>query len=72
SDKGALGRATSGVQDNIKSMEKEAERMVEKLEATQQRYITQFSQLDTLLAQMTQTSTALQGQLASLISLNQK
>ena len=71
-DKGALGRASSGVQDNIKSMEKEAERLVEKLEATQQRYITQFSNLDTLLAQMTQTSTALQNQLASLISLNQK
>lgn len=71
-DKGALGRASSGVQDNIKSMEKEAERLVEKLEATQQRYITQFSNLDTLLAQMTQTSTALQNQLASLVSLNQK
>lgn len=69
SDKGSLGRATSGVQDNIKSMEKEAERMVEKLEATQQRYITQFAALDTLLAQMTQTSTALQNQLASLVSL---
>ena len=70
SDKGALGRATSGVQANIDSMEKEAERLVEKLEATQQRYITQFAALDTLLAQMTQTSTALQNQLSSLLSLN--
>ena len=69
-DKGSLGRATSGVQANIDSMEKEAERMEEKLEATQQRYITQFAALDTLLAQMTQTSTALQNQLASLVSLN--
>lgn len=69
-DKGSLGRATSGVQANIDSMEKEAERMEEKLEATQQRYITQFAALDTLLAQMTQTSTALQNQLSSLLSLN--
>ncbi|MBR4877482.1 MAG: flagellar filament capping protein FliD, partial [Rhodocyclaceae bacterium] len=72
SDKGSLGRATSGVQDNLKSMEKEAEKLTEQLEATQQRYITQFAALDALLAQMTQTSTALQGQLASLVSLNQK
>ena len=71
-DKGSLGRASSGVQDNIKSMEKEAERLVEKLEAPQQRYITQFSNLDTLLAQMTQTSNVLTAQLSSLISLNQK
>lgn len=70
SDKGSLGRATSGVQDNLKSMEKEAAKLTEQLEATQQRYITQFAALDALLAQMTQTSTALQNQLSSLLSLN--
>lgn len=69
-DKGTVGRASRDVQDSLKTMETESTRLEEKLQAAQDRYISQFASLDSLLAGMKQTSSDLMAQLASLPKLN--
>lgn len=65
---GLLAGKTDGINSTIKSITKQYDAMETRLTAMEARYRTQFSSLDTLLAGLSQTSTYLTQQLASLPS----
>lgn len=61
-----LSSRTDSLTEQIKGISSEREVLGRRLEALQARYLAQFTALDTLMAQMQQTSTFLTNQLASL------
>jgi flagellar hook-associated protein 2 len=63
---GTLQARTDGLQDTIKDMDKRKDAMQSRLDRVQAAYLRQFNALDTQLAQMSQLSTYLAQQLASL------
>lgn len=68
--KGLIGSRTEGLNKNIKDIGKQRDAFNAKLEGIEARYRTQFTRLDTMLAQMQSTQSYLTQQLASLASLN--
>ncbi|HEY0589120.1 MAG TPA: flagellar filament capping protein FliD [Pseudoduganella sp.] len=68
--KGLIGSRTEGLNQNIKDITKQRDAFSAKLETIEARYRTQFTRLDTMLAQMQSTQAYLTQQLASLSSLN--
>jgi flagellar hook-associated protein 2 len=68
--KGLIGSRTEGLNKNISAIAKQRDAFNTKLEAIEQRYRTQFTRLDTMLASMQSTQAYLTQQLASLSSLN--
>lgn len=66
---GIIADRTDGLQDRIKLLDKQREVMNQRLEAMQNRYIKQFTALDSLVAKNQQTSSYLTQQLASLANL---
>jgi flagellar hook-associated protein 2 len=65
-DNGLLGTAMSGVENRISSIETRAERMEVSVERTIERYRQQFVQLDSMVAEMNQTSSYLTQQFDNL------
>ena len=69
---GPITSKTDGLNNSIKNIQKREADLQHRLDATQARYQKQFSDLDTLLGKMAQTSTYLTQQLASLYNPNAK
>lgn len=67
---GLLDSRTSGINDSIKSLDRQREVLARRLDMIEARYRTQFTALDSLLGSMSQTSNYLTQQLASLSKLN--
>ena len=65
---GTLAYRTAGLSTSIKDLGKQSERIVANLQVIEARYKKQFTALDTLMSKMSQTSTYLTQQLASLSS----
>ncbi|MDR5899040.1 flagellar filament capping protein FliD [Halomonas vilamensis] len=65
-DTGTLGIAISGAENRIESLDARYERMEKSIERTISRYRVQFGQLDSMIAQMNQTSTYLNQQFDAL------
>lgn len=63
---GTLGIAISGAENRIESLDARYERMEQSIERTISRYRVQFGQLDSMIAQMNQTSTYLNQQFDAL------
>jgi flagellar hook-associated protein 2 len=63
---GLLSARTDGINSSIKSLKKQEDAWALRLEKIEARYRTQFTNLDTLMASMTQTSNYLTQQLANL------
>lgn len=72
SDEGTITAATDGLQASIDALDDQRERLRERLEKIEARYVAQFSALDSLIAQMNSTSTYLTQQLANLPSVSKK
>lgn len=58
-DRGLLDNATKGLESSIKNLDQRHERMEKSIEATIDRYRRQFGQLDSMIANMNQTSSYL-------------
>lgn len=74
-DKGLLDNAKSGLESRVDSLSERMARMESSIERTIDRYRTQFSQLDGMIASMNQTSTYLTQQfdsLSAMLSSNKK
>lgn len=67
---GTLDARTTGINDSLKSLDRQREALGRKLEMVEKRYRTQFTNLDSLIGSLSQTSTYLQQQLASIANLN--
>ncbi|RMD79167.1 MAG: flagellar hook protein FliD, partial [Gammaproteobacteria bacterium] len=65
-DGGLLNAREEGLQASIQDVQKDRERLAERLQALEARYRAQFTALDTLVAQMKTTSSYLEQQLAKL------
>ncbi|MBK5929715.1 flagellar filament capping protein FliD [Halochromatium salexigens] len=65
-DSGLLDNARSGVQNRITSIDNRTERMEISIERTIERYRSQFAQLDSMVAEMNQTSSYLTQQFDNL------
>jgi len=63
---GAITLRTKGLNDQLKDVTRQREALDVRMEAAAKRYRTQFVALDSLMAQMTSTSSALAQQLANL------
>lgn len=63
---GVLDSRTEGINDSIKSLDRQRETLARRLETIEKRYRAQFTALDALVGSMTQTSNYLQQQLANL------
>jgi flagellar hook-associated protein 2 len=72
STNGVLKNAQNGVTTTLKNLDKEYVRAQERIDATIARYQTQFSQLDTLMARMNQTSSYLTQQFSALNNVKSK
>ncbi|MCF7977297.1 MAG: flagellar filament capping protein FliD [Chromatiaceae bacterium] len=68
-DRGLLGSARSGVESRITSLDERSARMEISIEREIERYRVQFGQLDSMIAQMNQTSTYLTQQFDNLNSM---
>jgi flagellar hook-associated protein 2 len=69
---GVLASRTDGINAGIKAIDKQRDVLNERLDQIQQRYLAQFTALDSLIASMNQTSTFLTQQLANLPGTNSK
>lgn len=69
---GAVTSKTEGLNSSIKSIQSREQALQRRLDQTQSHYQKQFAALDTLLGKMTQTSSYLTQQLASLYNPNAK
>ncbi|HZW14157.1 MAG TPA: flagellar filament capping protein FliD [Noviherbaspirillum sp.] len=65
-DEGAISARTEGYNASLKSLDKQRQRINDMLEQTEKRYRAQYTALDVLLSNMTQTSNYLTQQLAGL------
>lgn len=65
-DKGLIDTRVDGYNSKIKSIEKQREDLVRKLEVSEQRYLKQFSNLDAMLGKMRSTSNFLEEKLSNL------
>ena len=65
-DNGLIANRTKGIDDNIKSLKDQFDRIDQRITSMEERYRIEFSRLDTLLAGMSQTSSYLSQQLANL------
>jgi flagellar hook-associated protein 2 len=65
-DTGILASRTEGINSSISRLDKQASSITVRLTAIEARYRAQFTQLDTLMASMTTTSTFLTQQIASI------
>ncbi|WP_043318856.1 flagellar filament capping protein FliD [Microbulbifer sp. HZ11] len=63
---GLIENATSGLETSVEAMGQRYDRMEQQIESTIERYRTQFSQLDSLIAQMNSTSSYLTQQFDAL------
>lgn len=63
---GLISSRTDGINSSIKGLQKQADALNTRLTAIEARYRAQFTQLDTLISSMNQTSTYLTQQLANL------
>ncbi|MDT8363782.1 MAG: flagellar filament capping protein FliD [Nitrosomonas sp.] len=63
---GLINGRLDGINTSIRDIDRQREAITRRLEDTERRFRTQFAALDTLIASMSQTSTFLQQQLASL------
>lgn len=70
SDEGILASRTTGINDSIKRLDKQAEAINVRLVSIEARYRAQFTRLDTLLSGMSTTSSFLTQQIASLNANN--
>ncbi|MEA3639763.1 MAG: flagellar filament capping protein FliD [Lamprobacter sp.] len=68
-DRGLLGNARSGVESRITSLSERSARMEVSIEREIARYRTQFGKLDSMIAEMNQTSTYLTQQFEALNSM---
>lgn len=66
SDEGILASRTTGINDSIKRLDKQAEAINVRLVSIEARYRAQFTKLDTLLSSMSTTSAFLTQQIASI------
>lgn len=66
---GLIDSATDGAQDSIDRLQDRYDRTERTIEATVARYREQFAQMDTMVAQMNQTSSYLSNQLSGLSSM---
>jgi flagellar hook-associated protein 2 len=66
---GTLDSRQAGINASIKSLARQQETMLLRLESVETRYRNQFNALDSMIASMQQTSTYLQQQLAGLSSM---
>lgn len=66
SDNGAVENAITGAENRIESLNQRHERMEQSVDRTVSRYRSQFSELDSMVAQMNQTSSYLSQQLSGL------
>jgi len=64
--KGPVSSRTDGFNESLKSLDKQKERINDRLEQVEKRYRAQFAALDVMLANMTKTSNYLAQQLANL------
>ncbi len=65
-ESGPVRARTDGINTSIRNIERRAQVLTDRLGQIEQRYIRQYSALDTMLAQMSSTSAYLQQQLAQL------
>ncbi|HAR08310.1 MAG TPA: flagellar hook protein, partial [Cobetia sp.] len=71
-DGGLLDNATSGLETRMESLDRQYERTEQSIDATVERYRSQFGQLDSMIASMNQTSSYLTQQFDALnAQLNQ-
>ncbi len=70
SDDGILATRTTGINDSIKRLDKQAEAINVRLVSIEARYRAQFTKLDTLMSTMSTTSSFLTQQIASLNANN--
>ena len=63
---GIIGVRTEGYNDRIAELDKEREKLAQKLKASEQRYLKQFTALDATLGKMRSTGNFLSNQLSSL------
>lgn len=70
SSTGELASRTSGINDRIKDVGKQREALDARMQLIEQRYMRQFSALDTMLSQLQTTSSYLTQQLQGLQNLN--
>ncbi|WP_194723099.1 flagellar filament capping protein FliD [Noviherbaspirillum malthae] len=66
SSEGPLTARTNGLDATLKNLEKEKQRITDRLEQTEKRYRAQFSALDVVIGNMSKTSAFLSQQLANL------
>lgn len=66
SDEGILAARTTGINDSIKRLDKQADAINVRLASIEARYRAQFTRLDTLLSSMSTTSSFLTQQIASI------
>lgn len=66
SSEGPLAARTNGLDATLKNLEKEKQRITDRLEQTEKRYRAQFSALDLVISNMSKTSAFLSQQLANL------
>lgn len=66
SSDGPISSRTDGINDSLKRIAKEEERLNDRMEQIEKRYRAQFTALDTLMSRMTSTSNFLTQQLAGL------
>lgn len=69
---GLLSAKTDGLNASINDLGKKREELSDRLGKIEERYIKQFSAMDTLVAQLNSTSSYLENQLASLPAANKK
>lgn len=69
---GALTLRTKGLNDQLKDVSRQREALDVRMDAAAKRYRTQFVALDSLMSQMTTTSSALAQQLTNLSAQNQQ
>lgn len=69
-DKGLIGSATDGLKTSIKQIDEQYTRTQARIDDTMARYRRQFSQLDSMIAQMNSTSSYLTQQLDALGRMN--
>lgn len=67
---GTLDSRKTGLDASIKSLLRQQDSMLQRLEMVEDRYRKQFNALDSMIANMQQTSTYLQQQLAGLAAMN--
>ncbi len=70
SDEGILASRTTGINDSIKRLDKQAEAINVRLASIEARYRAQFTKLDTLLSSMSTTSSFLTQQIAAINANN--